>query len=138
MPSPLIRRPTDGDCSLDRGAIARSSARRWEASSPARSGGLDSALLSEPFDDLPDRRDRIRRHSRPRLGSAFVTAQALVLHGVTRRFGGLLAVSDVSLAVPQGARHGIIGPNGAGKTTLFNVISGELRATNGRIDLFGT
>jgi branched-chain amino acid transport system ATP-binding protein len=42
----------------------------------------------------------------------------------------------VRLDVPVGARHGIIGPNGAGKTTLFNVISGELRVTRGRIELF--
>lgn len=62
---------------------------------------------------------------------------ALQLDSVTRRFGGLVAVSDISLSVPAGARHGIIGPNGAGKTTLFNVISGELKATEGRIVLFG-
>ena len=62
---------------------------------------------------------------------------ALRLVGVTRRFGGVTAVSQVTLDVAPGARHGIIGPNGAGKTTLFNVISGELSASEGRIDLFG-
>ena len=62
---------------------------------------------------------------------------ALQLTGVTRRFSGLTAVSEVSLGVAPGARHGIIGPNGAGKTTLFNVISGELAATSGSITLFG-
>ena len=62
---------------------------------------------------------------------------ALRLLGVSRRFGGITAVSDVNLEVAVGARHGIIGPNGAGKTTLFNVISGELKATRGRIELFG-
>jgi branched-chain amino acid transport system ATP-binding protein len=55
---------------------------------------------------------------------------------VTRRFSGLTAISEVSLDVPAGSRHGIIGPNGAGKTTLFNVISGELPATAGTIRLF--
>lgn len=63
---------------------------------------------------------------------------ALRLVEVTRRFGGVTAVSEVTLDVAAGARHGIIGPNGAGKTTLFNVISGELGATEGRLELFGT
>jgi branched-chain amino acid transport system ATP-binding protein len=62
---------------------------------------------------------------------------ALRLVGVSRQFGGVAAVSRVTLDVAVGARHGIIGPNGAGKTTLFNVISGELAATAGRIELLG-
>ncbi len=62
---------------------------------------------------------------------------ALVLEHVSRHFGGLKAVDDVSLTIQPGARHALIGPNGAGKTTLFNVISGELPATEGRISLFG-
>jgi branched-chain amino acid transport system ATP-binding protein len=61
----------------------------------------------------------------------------LVLDRVTREFGGLTAVDDVSLTIQPGERHVLIGPNGAGKTTLFNLISGELRATAGRILLFG-
>ncbi|HZD70669.1 MAG TPA: ABC transporter ATP-binding protein [Actinomycetes bacterium] len=63
---------------------------------------------------------------------------ALQLSELTRRFGGIFAVSGVNLRVQAGSRHGIIGPNGAGKTTLFNVISGELRASEGRIHLFGS
>ena len=62
---------------------------------------------------------------------------ALVLEGVSRHFGGLKAVDGVNLAVRPGGRHAIIGPNGAGKTTLFNLISGELPATDGRVVLFG-
>jgi branched-chain amino acid transport system ATP-binding protein len=62
---------------------------------------------------------------------------ALALTEVTRRFGGVTAVNAVTCAVRAGARYGIIGPNGAGKTTLFNVISGELAATEGRVSLFG-
>jgi len=61
----------------------------------------------------------------------------LVLENVSMVFGGLKAVDEVSLTVAAGERRAVIGPNGAGKTTLFNVISGELRATAGRILLFG-
>jgi branched-chain amino acid transport system ATP-binding protein len=62
---------------------------------------------------------------------------ALDLEGVTKSFGGLTAVSEVSLAVEVGERRAIIGPNGAGKTTLFSLISGEQLATGGLIRLFG-
>jgi branched-chain amino acid transport system permease protein len=62
----------------------------------------------------------------------------LELSGVSRAFGGLRAVDDVSLKVEQGAIHGIIGPNGAGKTTLFNVINGFLAADAGNIKYAGT
>jgi ABC-type branched-subunit amino acid transport system ATPase component len=57
----------------------------------------------------------------------------LKAENVTVRFGGLLAVSDVSLAVPVGGFVGLIGPNGAGKTTLFNAIGGFVAPTSGRI-----
>jgi branched-chain amino acid transport system ATP-binding protein len=57
----------------------------------------------------------------------------LAVEGVTKRFGGLVAVSDVSMTVATGSISGLIGPNGAGKTTLFTVISGFERPTAGRI-----
>lgn len=50
-----------------------------------------------------------------------------------KAFGGLVAVNDVSLQVERGVMHSIIGPNGAGKTTLFNLLSGNLRPTSGRL-----
>lgn len=62
---------------------------------------------------------------------------ALALDHVSVAFGGLRAVDQVSLQVPVGERRAIIGPNGAGKTTLFNLISGELKATEGKIFVFG-
>ncbi len=61
---------------------------------------------------------------------------ALQLNQVSRDFGGLRAVDRVSLQVPTGERRAIIGPNGAGKTTLFNLISGELPVSEGRVLLF--
>jgi branched-chain amino acid transport system ATP-binding protein len=62
----------------------------------------------------------------------------LRLRGVGRRFGGLHAVREVDLEVAPGERRAILGPNGAGKTTLFNVIAGDLPATTGTVELFGT
>jgi branched-chain amino acid transport system ATP-binding protein len=57
----------------------------------------------------------------------------LELQGVTRFFGALSAVNGVSLCVDQHERRAIIGPNGAGKTTLFNLVTGHLVPTSGRI-----
>jgi branched-chain amino acid transport system ATP-binding protein len=62
----------------------------------------------------------------------------LQLRGVTRRFGGLLAVDAVDLEVDRGGVSAIIGPNGAGKTTLFNMISGFLEPNAGSIHFEGT
>jgi branched-chain amino acid transport system ATP-binding protein len=61
----------------------------------------------------------------------------LQLRGIGRRFGGVVAVSDVDLTVGAGERRAILGPNGAGKTTLFNLISGEFAPTTGSVELFG-
>jgi branched-chain amino acid transport system ATP-binding protein len=52
---------------------------------------------------------------------------------LTKRFGGLTAVDDLSLSLARGQLHAIIGPNGAGKTTFFNLISGLLPPTSGRV-----
>ncbi|RJG03304.1 ABC transporter ATP-binding protein [Noviherbaspirillum sedimenti] len=57
----------------------------------------------------------------------------LEVQGLTRRFGGLTAVSNVSFAVEKGEIFGIIGPNGAGKTTLFNVIAGHFQPSAGTV-----
>ncbi|MCM8749921.1 ABC transporter ATP-binding protein [Thermomicrobiaceae bacterium CFH 74404] len=69
--------------------------------------------------------------------TAQAIGHALELQGVSRRFGGLRAVQDVSLSLAPGERRAIIGPNGAGKTTLFNVIAGDLRPTSGTIRFYG-
>jgi branched-chain amino acid transport system ATP-binding protein len=61
----------------------------------------------------------------------------LTLEGLSRSFGGLKAVADVSFTVAKGEICSVIGPNGAGKTTLFNMISGVLRPSSGRIQFEG-
>ena len=65
------------------------------------------------------------------------SGDALVLEGVTRTFGALRAIEDVSLSVAAGERRALIGANGAGKTTLFNAITGDFPPTAGRVRFFG-
>ncbi len=65
------------------------------------------------------------------------SADALQLEGVSRSFGALKAVEDVSFSVAAGGRRAVIGANGAGKTTLFNVITGDYAASAGRVRFFG-
>jgi branched-chain amino acid transport system ATP-binding protein len=64
-------------------------------------------------------------------------APVLELRGVSRRFGGLVAVDDVSLAIPDGGVVALIGPNGAGKSTLFALMMGELALSAGEVLLDG-
>src|SRR6187455_317529 len=61
----------------------------------------------------------------------------LQIEGLTKRFGGVVASDDVTLAIPQGELHAIIGPNGAGKTTLIGQLTGELSSQSGRIRFSG-
>jgi branched-chain amino acid transport system ATP-binding protein len=63
--------------------------------------------------------------------------QALQLKGLSKSFGGLAAVREVTFTVSSGERKAIIGPNGAGKTTLFNLITGVFGCSSGEIILFG-
>ena len=62
----------------------------------------------------------------------------LTVAGATRRFGGLVAVNDVSFELQAGEILGLIGPNGAGKTTMFNLITGALAADQGRFTFLGS
>ena len=58
--------------------------------------------------------------------------------GLTRRWGGLVAVDAVSLDVERGTVHAVIGTNGAGKSTLINLLSGEVPPSEGRVELLGS
>ncbi len=71
-------------------------------------------------------------------GGAAMTSPALLeVQGLTKRFGGVVALNAVDLVVPRGAIIGLIGPNGAGKTTFFNVVTGLIRPDGGRMLLEG-
>ena len=61
----------------------------------------------------------------------------LTATGLTKRFGGLAAVNNVSLALWRDRIHAVIGPNGAGKSTLANLLSGDLPPTDGQVMLCG-
>ena len=61
----------------------------------------------------------------------------LNISGVNKRFGGLQALSEVSIKILKGQIYGLIGPNGAGKTTLFNVITGLYQPDTGSFELSG-
>lgn len=67
------------------------------------------------------------------LNEQIMTDSILETHHLRKEFGGLVAVSDVSVSVKRGTLHAIIGSNGAGKTTFFNMISGNLPPTRGSI-----
>jgi len=62
---------------------------------------------------------------------------AISINNVTKSFGGLVAVDQMSFDIHEHEVIGLIGPNGSGKTTMLNVISGMLRLSSGRIELFG-
>jgi branched-chain amino acid transport system ATP-binding protein len=75
------------------------------------------------------------RASNASLGLA--SGDALVLENVSRAFGALRAVDDVTFSVSAGQKYAVLGSNGAGKTTLFNAITGDFPPTAGRIRFFG-
>ena len=66
-----------------------------------------------------------------------MSATVLKVSGVSKRFGGLQALSDVGITITQGQVYGLIGPNGAGKTTFFNVITGLYTPDSGTFELGG-
>ena len=68
---------------------------------------------------------------------AYDSEHILHIRNLTKLFGGLRAVSDFDMAVPEGGLYGLIGPNGAGKTTVFNMVTGLYAPTEGDIHFAG-
>ena len=68
-----------------------------------------------------------------------MSAESILLRGqhITRRWGGLVAVNDVSIDLARGDVHAVIGTNGAGKSTLINMLSGEIAPSSGHVELLG-
>src|ERR1700738_37066 len=75
--------------------------------------------------------------SLPSSAKPLASGDALVLESVTRAFGALKAIDDVSFSVSAGERRAVLGANGAGKTTLFNAVTGDFPPTTGRVLFFG-
>jgi ABC-type branched-subunit amino acid transport system ATPase component len=65
------------------------------------------------------------------------SAVALEVRNIARNFGGVVALRDVTFSVREGEVMGLIGPNGAGKSTLFEIVSGNIRPSAGRVSYFG-
>jgi branched-chain amino acid transport system permease protein len=95
------------------------------------------AAIEPPFPSFPDVVTVAARADAPERPRVPAAAALLTVQGLSRRFGGLKAVDNVSFDIPTGAILGIIGPNGAGKTTLFNLLNGFLPPDAGRIMLDG-
>ena len=94
---------------------------------------------SREFIRLPSK-PPCEKAERPRVRSMSASSQkelALNVENLTMQFGGLKAVSELSLTLPQGIIFGLIGPNGAGKTTAFNMLTGVYKPTSGTIQAFG-
>jgi len=100
----------------------------------ARGGIIPSVarLLPRRAPQVPPDAPPLARRVPPTAGTLLLEAERL-----ERRFGGLVAVSDVSFSLRAGEILGLIGPNGAGKSTIFNLLAGSLRPSAGRVRLLG-
>ncbi len=94
---------------------------------------LDAPAPAPRADALP----RWLREGAPRNSAAVGAAPILEVRGLSKSFGGVVALNAVDLVVPRGAVIGLIGPNGAGKTTFFNVVTGLARPDGGSITFEG-
>jgi ABC-type branched-subunit amino acid transport system ATPase component/branched-subunit amino acid ABC-type transport system permease component len=110
--------------------VAEENAPAAAAPVAANGAGAAAAQAANGAGAAVNGRSRVGRHRPP-------AAVGLDLAHVTVRYGGHIAVNDVSLAAPVGRITGLIGPNGAGKTTLFNVASGLVRPASGQLQLHG-
>ena len=104
-------------------------------------GGLMGFVRALDARAVRARRDRCPRPAASsRCRGATLPARGeplLAVHGAVKRFGGLVAVNDVSFEVRAGEIVGLIGPNGAGKSTMFDLLTGTLPMTAGRVRVPG-
>ena len=104
-----------------------------------RSGGPDAGALGLPSRSCcrrPGTDFTLPSCARP-YGAGMDTALAVEAVDITKRYGGLTAVDDLSLRVAPGEVHGLLGPNGAGKTTLLRMLFGLVPPDSGTVRLFG-
>jgi len=101
----------------------------------ARGGVLSVLRRVLPAAEVPPQR---ASHGLARRALPAAGVDLLKIDSVTRKFGGLTAVNEVSFGMKTGEILGLIGPNGAGKSTLFNLITGALKANSGTIAFLGT
>ncbi|HEV3352781.1 MAG TPA: branched-chain amino acid ABC transporter ATP-binding protein/permease [Acidimicrobiales bacterium] len=110
--------------------------RRYVRAYSLRRAKRGAAARSAP---PPDVAPELRRPAvRERESSDAANGEVLHVTGLTKRFGGVAALSDVDLVVRRGTVHALIGPNGSGKTTFINVVSGLYKPTAGRMELDGS
>jgi branched-chain amino acid transport system ATP-binding protein len=101
--------------------------RQGQEDAPRAVAGRDGAGVTSEIQSFPN------PSRRSTLSGTGAHESVLEIRDLTRRFGGLIAVNGVSITVSPGEVRSIIGPNGAGKTTFFNLISGAIAPTSGRI-----
>jgi branched-chain amino acid transport system permease protein len=91
-----------------------------------------SRFASQPQPPMPAPREPLPRRQLPARGERILSVQK-----ATKRFGGLVAVNEVGFDVNAGEIIGLIGPNGAGKSTMFNLVTGTLPMTSGKVEFLG-
>ena len=110
------------------GGLHQAAAAMWQKIRPPRVRAAVNPQAEEASGDVP----------LPSVSTPVASGEPiLVVSGLTKRYGGVVAVDDVSFTVPAGRILGLIGPNGAGKTTCFNIISGALVPTSGTVSFLG-